>query len=137
MRLSVFHPQQVESQLLIDLKKIYASVWPQNQLTDAALNSLIEQQQPSLYVAMFNERHIAAALLNIVGSTANLSHFTVRDLTRRRGVGKYLLTQLELIAKAQGATTIMTTLNEQEQPFSGFLVAMGYEEQNGKWCKAL
>ncbi|MCE2594737.1 aspartate 1-decarboxylase autocleavage activator PanM [Motilimonas cestriensis] len=137
MRLSVFHPQQVEPQLLIDLKKIYASAWPELQLTDLALNSLIAQKSPSLYVAMFNERHIAAALLSIEGNTANLSQFTVRDLTRRRGVGKYLLTQLELIAKAQGATTIATTLNEQEQPFSGFLVAMGYQEQHGKWCKTL
>lgn len=137
MRLSVFHPETINSQLLIDLKKIYAPAWSATQLTDEALNALIAQNQPSLYVAMFNQRHIAGAQLMIESNRASLSHFVVRDLTRRRGVGRYLLSQLEAIAQQQGGTEIEVILNETEKAFSEFLVAMGYQEQQGKWCKAL
>ena len=137
MRLSVFHPETVNSQLLIDLKKIYTPTWSDTQLTDEALNALITQNQPSLYVAMFNQRHIAAAQLTIEANQARVNNFVVRDLTRRRGVGKYLLAQLEATAQQQGAAEISVILSETEQAFSGFLVAMGYQQQEGKWCKAL
>ena len=137
MRLSVFHPETVNSQLLIDLKKIYTPAWSDTQLTDEALNALITQNQPSLYVAMFNQRHIAAAQLTIEANQARVNNFVVRDLTRRRGVGKYLLAQLEATAQQQGAAEISVILSETEQAFSGFLVAMGYQKQEGKWCKAL
>ena len=137
MRLSVFHPETVNSQLLIDLKKIYTPAWSDTQLTDEALNALITQNQPSLYVAMFNQRHIAAAQLTIEANQARVNNFVVRDLTRRRGVGKYLLAQLEATAQRQGAAEISVILSETEQAFSGFLVAMGYQQQEGKWCKAL
>jgi N-acetylglutamate synthase-like GNAT family acetyltransferase len=137
MRLSVFHPETVNSQLLIDLKKIYTPAWSDTQLTDEALNALITQNQPSLYVAMFNQRHIAAAQLTIEANQARVNNFVVRDLTRRRGVGKYLLAQLEATAQQQGAAQISVILSETEQAFSGFLVAMGYQQQEGKWCKAL
>lgn len=137
MRLSVFHPETVNSQLLIDLKKIYTPAWSDTQLTDEALNALITQNQPSLYVAMFNQRHIAAAQLTIEANQARVNNFVVRDLTRRRGVGKYLLAQLEATAQQQGAAEISVILSETEQAFSGFLVAMGYQQQEGKWCKAL
>ena len=137
MRLSVFHPETVNSQLLIDLKKIYTPAWSDTQLTDEALNALITQNQPSLYVAMFNQRHIAAAQLTIEANQARVNNFVVRDLTRRRGVGKYLLAQLEATAQQQGAAEISVILIETEQAFSGFLVAMGYQQQEGKWCKAL
>ena len=137
MRLSVFHPETVNSQLLIDLKKIYTPAWSDTQLTDEALNALITQNQLSLYVAMFNQRHIAAAQLTIEANQARVNNFVVRDLTRRRGVGKYLLAQLEATAQQQGAAEISVILSETEQAFSGFLVAMGYQQQEGKWCKAL
>ena len=125
MRLSVFHPETVNSQLLIDLKKIYTPAWSDTQLTDEALNALITQNQPSLYVAMFNQRHIAAAQLTIEANQARVNNFVVRDLTRRRGVGKYLLAQLEATAQQQGAAEIRVILSETGQAFSGFLVAMG------------
>ena len=137
MRLSVFHPDQVDPQLLIDLNKIYAPIWPAAALSETALTALIEQTAPSLYVAMFNQRHIGACQLVINGQDASLIDFVVRDLTRRRGVGKYLLAQVEQVAQQQGAHKMLLNLNSVEQECSGFLAAMGYERHAGLWIKPL
>ena len=46
-----------------------------------------------LFVARFNERLLAACWVKLSGNKAIITDFMVREVTRRRGVGHYLLTQ--------------------------------------------
>ncbi|MFO6424232.1 aspartate 1-decarboxylase autocleavage activator PanM [Motilimonas sp. KMU-193] len=137
MRLSAFSPQHVEPQLLLDLKKIYQPVWPETALTDDVLTRLINQANPQLYVAMFNQRHIAAAQMTIAEDLASVSQFVVRDITRRRGVGKYLLTEIEKAAKAQGAKAIDCVNPTNNLDYAAFLQAMGYQLNGQHGSKTL
>lgn len=137
MRLSAFSPQDVEPQLLLDLKKIYQAVWPETALTDDALTQLINQANPQLYVAMFNQRHIAAVQLVVTEQVAHFSELVVRDITRRRGVGKYLLTEVEKTAKSQGASQICSENRAEFEEQSAFMQAMGYQLNGQHWSKNL
>ena len=46
------------------------------------------------YAARFNERLLGAAKITVDHNTATLQDFCVREVTRRRGVGSYLLEEI-------------------------------------------
>ncbi|WP_458735940.1 acetyl-CoA sensor PanZ family protein [Zobellella taiwanensis] len=54
--------------------------------------------QGRLYLATFNDRAVALAWRR----NENIDFIAVRDITRRRGIGRELLRQLKLEAKAAG-----------------------------------
>ncbi len=134
MRLSVFIANTVSTQLVIDLQKIYANYLPEASLTDQALAELITQSSSRLYMTMFNERHIGAVKVQINATQATLSQLTIRDLTRRRGVGKNLLKQLEKSLTAEGMTDIEYNLKEVAEvellATQAFLSDSGYQLNN-------
>lgn len=112
MRLSVFMVSTLPSQLVIDFQKIYAGYIPAESLTEQAISELLKETGTRIYATMFNERHIGAVKVNIDDATAHLSQLTVRDLTRRRGVGKNLLTQIEKLLRVEGIQHIEYNLQE-------------------------
>jgi GNAT superfamily N-acetyltransferase len=130
MRLSVFVVSALPAQLVIDLQKIYAGYLPAESLTEQAISAILQDTSTRLYATMFNERHIGAAKVNINGSKAILSQLTVRDLTRRRGVGKNLLVQIEKLLIAEGIELIEYSLQEvaekEQLSTQAFLVNSGY-----------
>ncbi|WP_160060213.1 aspartate 1-decarboxylase autocleavage activator PanM [Psychromonas sp. L1A2] len=134
MRLSVFIANTVSTQLVIDLQKIYANYLPEASLTEQALAELITQSSSRLYMTMFNERHIGAVKVQINATQATLSQLTIRDLTRRRGVGKNLLKQLEKSLTAEGMTDIEYNLKEVAEvellATQAFLSDSGYQLNN-------
>ena len=134
MRLSVFIANTVSTQLVIDLQKIYANYLPEASLTEQALAELITQSPSRLYMTMFNERHIGAVKVQINATQATLSQLTIRDLTRRRGVGKNLLKQLEKSLTAEGMTDIEYNLKEVAEvellATQAFLSDSGYQLNN-------
>ncbi|AUX71210.1 aspartate 1-decarboxylase autocleavage activator PanM [Erwinia pyrifoliae] len=84
MKLTIIRLQQLSEQDRSDLKKI----WPQADM-DTLAARLDEQHQ--LYAARFNDRLLAAVKVLISGTQASMSRLEVREVTRRRGVGLYLL----------------------------------------------
>lgn len=134
MRLSVFIANTVSTQLVIDLQKIYANYLPKALLTEQALAELITQSTSQLYMTMFNERHIGAVNVQINATQATLSQLTIRDLTRRRGVGKNLLKQLEKSLTTEGITDIEYNLEEVAEvellATQAFLSDSGYQLNN-------
>ena len=134
MRLSVFIANTVSTQLVIDLQKIYANYLPEASLTEQTLAELITQSTSRLYMTMFNERHIGAVKVQINATQATLSQLTIRDLTRRRGVGKNLLKQLEKSLTAEGMTDIEYNLKEVAEvellATQAFLSDSGYQLNN-------
>jgi len=131
MRLSVFIANTLSTQLLTDLQKIYADYLPPAALTEEAISTLIAEPTTRLYMTMFNDRHIGAAKVSIEGSQATLTQLTVRDLTRRRGVGKNLLTQIQKSLSADNITHIRYDLQEVSEvdllATTAFLLDSGFD----------
>ena len=130
MRLSVFMPQK-STQLLIDLRKIYQDYFTPQQLSDESLIALIEQPDSQLYATMFNGRHLGAIHVTVNNAEAILSLLSVRELTRRRGVAKNLLLEVEKQLKSKGVNTLkMDSNNISQKEKDGlylFMQASGYD----------
>lgn len=130
MRLSVT-PASLSAQLLIDLGKIYQPYFKPENLTPQALTELIEQQEHTLFVSIFNERHLGAVNVYIEGYKATLSLLSIRELTRRRGVAINLLSEVEKKLKTQSVKNISLDLNtflrEEQTGLRLFMQAAGYK----------
>lgn len=141
MRLSVFIANTPSTQLIIDLQKIYANYLPKASLTEQALAELVTQTTSRLYMTMFNERHIGAINVQLNATLATLSQLTIRDLTRRRGIGKNLLKQIEKSLREEGIKDIEYDLKEvaEEQWLAtqAFLSDSGYQLNNNIASKQL
>jgi len=141
MRLSVFIADTLSTQLVIDLQKIYGDYLPASSLTTDVIAEQLNDSQSRLYLTMFNERHIGAVKVQITEAKAALSQLQIRDLTRRRGVGKNLLKQVEKQLKAEGVTQIEYALTEIDEPAllatQAFLVNSDYQINDGMAIKAL
>ncbi len=87
MKLTIEKLTQPSEQDRIDLGKIWQGARYQSALKNAINNENV------LFVARFNERLLAACWVKLSDEKAIISDFMVREVTRRRGVGHYLLTQ--------------------------------------------
>ncbi|WP_019615465.1 aspartate 1-decarboxylase autocleavage activator PanM [Psychromonas ossibalaenae] len=140
MRLSVFSPES-STQLLIDLAKIYQGYFPPEQLTQESLQALIENEQTQFYVTLFNERHLGALQIQVTEHQAQLSLLSVRDLTRRRGIAKNLLREVEKQLKSEQVSMISMSLKEipeaEKQGLTLFMQAVGYQLSDSVFTKTL
>lgn len=140
MRLAVFSPE-ISPQLFIDLGKIYQHYFTEDQLSTESLQSLIEDGSQQLYVTRFNGRHLGALQVRVTDQQAQLSLLTVRDITRRRGVAKNLLREVEKQLQSEGVEQVIMHLDEiKEEERSGlslFMLAAGYQLVGTLFTKAL
>lgn len=140
MRLSVFSPEH-STQILIDLQKLYQGYFSPEQLTTESLQALIEDQQSQLFVTLFNARHLGAVRVRTTEQEATLSLLCVRDLTRRRGIAKNLLKEVEKLLKNENIAVVKMCLDEfPEQEKEGvtlFMQACGYSLADGLFSKNL
>jgi len=112
MRLSVFIAKQTSTQLLIDLQKIYSDDLPKEELSEQSVNELINSPTTRLFMTMFNERHIGAVKVTVKNSQASLSQLCIREITRRRGIGKNLLREVQKQLVSEGIKEIQYNLTE-------------------------
>ena len=126
MKLTILRLQQLSDQDRIDLGKI----WPHVD-GDALQKKLNENHR--LYAARFNARLLAAVELDIRGTQGELSGLEVRDVTRRRGVGRYLLE--EVIAQNTSLTHwwIADDGTADQQVIAAFMQACGFRTQADGW----
>ena len=140
MRLSVFSAAS-SAQLLTDLGKIYQNYLPQEKLNSEALQALIEDEQAQLYVSLFNARHLAAVQVKVNEHQAFLNLLCVRDITRRRGLGKNLLHEVEKQLKAEGICIIKMdlkkTAEDEKEGLSLFMLDSGYLLIDGIFTKSI
>ncbi|MDE1478880.1 aspartate 1-decarboxylase autocleavage activator PanM [Xenorhabdus bovienii] len=88
MKLTIKPIRVLSQQDKIDLKKI----WPEQDTQEWEVLLAGDQK---LFVAQFNGRLLAAVKVTLNSSTGILEDFCVREVTRRRGVGSYLLEQVK------------------------------------------
>jgi N-acetylglutamate synthase-like GNAT family acetyltransferase len=140
MRLSVFLPQS-SHQLFLDLQKLYQPYLNEQQLTPDALQELISHPKTLFFVTQFNARHLGAVQVEIKHEYAQLSLLCIRDVTRRRGVGKNLLREVEKQLKSKQVTNVefsLTALKESNrETMIQFMQACGYQLTGQKLTKAL
>lgn len=138
MRLSVFSPES-SSQLFIDLQKLYQDYFSEQQLTTASLENLIHTPNKQFFVTLFNARHLGAVEVESKDNIAHLHLLCIRDITRRRGVGKNLLREVEKHMK--GIDTIELSLSEikesEQEGMKLFMQACGYQLVENKLIKRL
>ncbi|PKF60289.1 aspartate 1-decarboxylase autocleavage activator PanM [Psychromonas sp. psych-6C06] len=130
MRLSVFTPQSSQ-QLFIDLQKLYKGYLSDSQLTTQGLQDLIETPDKLFFITLFNARHLGAVQVTIDKHTATLSLLCIRDITRRRGVGKNLLREVEKQLANDGVKEVQLLLSEistpEQQGMQLFMQSCGYQ----------
>ncbi|MGB9095012.1 aspartate 1-decarboxylase autocleavage activator PanM [Erwinia sp.] len=126
MKLTIIRLQHFTAQDRLDLAKI----WPEAGLV-ALEASLNEHQQ--IWAAKFNNRLLAAVKASIKGTQGELQDFVVREVTRRRGVGSYLLE--DLLAQSPGITQwwIADSQVEDREAMAAFMQHAGFIAQVGGW----
>jgi Acetyltransferase (GNAT) family./Acetyltransferase, GNAT family. len=126
MKLTIIRLQQFTDQDRIDLAKI----WPEYDI-----NSLSIDDNHRIYAARFNERLLGAVRLTLQGTQATLDSLRVREITRRRGVGHYLLEEV-IADNTQAASWWMADEGVEDRGvMAAFMQALGFTAQADGWEK--
>ncbi|MBS9438808.1 aspartate 1-decarboxylase autocleavage activator PanM [Photorhabdus noenieputensis] len=121
MKLTIEQLTVLSTQDMIDLKKI----WPQQ--TPEQWQSWLKNEN-KLFAARFNDRLLAAVKMTFSDQSGLLKDLCVREITRRRGVGLYLINEI----KAQHPTVNQWKLSLEgfsdanEPALEGFMSACGF-----------
>ena len=128
MRLTVHHSHEVLPLWQESLNKLLQA----NQLTIETAQTLGDW-----HLATFNDRVVGLA----ISEGDNLRYFAVRDLTRRRGIGRYLLADTIRWLIEQGQQQITMDLgNVDAQELAGlqaFLRQAGFYAEGNQWKLSL
>ncbi|WP_145515103.1 aspartate 1-decarboxylase autocleavage activator PanM [Yersinia massiliensis] len=128
MKLTIERLTTLTHQDLIDLAKI----WPEQQ--QANWQQWISDGKP-LFAARFNERLLGAVKIVVEGQEARLEDLCVREVTRRRGVGLYLIeeTLRQLPSTQHWVMSDKQVTTENLAALEGFMLACGFSRDNQGW----
>ncbi len=128
MKLTILRLTSLTLQDRIDLGKI----WPEIDIEklETALN-----ESHRLYAARFNDRLLAALQLEISGIHGKVHHLAVRDVTRRRGVGQYLLEETMKQNPSLNDWWIADDGSDDQRIRAAFMQACGFRAQVDGWVK--
>ncbi|ORM67653.1 aspartate 1-decarboxylase autocleavage activator PanM [Pantoea rwandensis] len=128
MKLTIQRITTLTPQDRLDLAK----VWPQIDISQLAA-ALSETQR--LYAARFNDRLLAALRLEVRGTQGKISHLNVREVTRRRGVGQYLLEETVAQNSALRDWWIADDGDDNQSVRAAFMQASGFRAQADGWVR--
>jgi GNAT superfamily N-acetyltransferase len=104
-------------------------IWPSQDLSTLTLD-----ENHRLYAARFNERLLGAVRVTLRGVEGELSDLCVREVTRRRGVGQYLVEET-LRDNPPSAAGASPTGVEDRGVMAAFMQALGFSAQHFGWEK--
>lgn len=126
MKLTIVRLENFSAQDLIDLGKI----WP-----EYSASSLSVDETHRIYAARFNERLLGAVRVTLSGTQGALDSLRVRDITRRRGVGQYLVEET-LRENPNVSSWWMADVGvEDRSVMAAFMQALGFTAQQNGWEK--
>lgn len=128
MKLTIQRLASLTAQDHIDLAK----VWPEIDIVQ--LEAQLSDTQ-RLYAARFNDRLLAALQLTISGTQGKITHLSVREVTRRRGVGQYLLEETVAQNGALANWWIADDGDADQGVRAAFMQACGFRAQADGWVK--
>ncbi|KPD04103.1 glyoxylase family protein [Moellerella wisconsensis ATCC 35017] len=129
MKLTIVKLADFTEQQQIDLQKIWKNQNP--------IQWKLEQQQNILfYAARFNDRLLGAAKVNRENEKGYITDFCIREVTRRRGVGSYLLQQIcsSNPEVTRWSFSIENTPEDQRNIMSDFLTASNFTPTEKALC---
>jgi ribosomal protein S18 acetylase RimI-like enzyme len=128
MKLTIERLTTLTHQDVIDLAKIWPDQYP------ADWKQWVNDGKP-LFAARFNERLLGAVKVTVVDQQAELQDLSVREVTRRRGVGLYLieetLRQLPAVQHWQLKDEQVTAANHGAM--DSFMHACGFSHNTQGW----
>jgi GNAT superfamily N-acetyltransferase len=126
MKLTVIRLTTLSEQDHIDLSKI----WP-----EYSSSSLTLDDEHRIYAARFNDRLLGAVRVTVKGSLGALDSLRVREVTRRRGVGQYLIEEVLRTNPAVSSWWMAEVGVEDKSAMAAFMSALGFAAQANGWQK--
>ena len=126
MKLTIIRLFECSAQDEIDLAKI----WPEYSSASLALTDTHR-----IYAAKFNDRLLGAVRVTLAGNEAALDSLRVREITRRRGVGQYLVEEVIRDNPDITGWWMSDAGVEDRDVMTVFMQAVGFEVQSGGWKK--
>ena len=126
MKLTIVRLDNFSAQDQIDLGKI----WP-----EYSPSSLSVDETHRIYAARFNERLLGAVRVTLSGTQGALDSLRVRDITRRRGVGQYLIEEVIRENPDVSSWWMADVGVEDRSVMAAFMQALGFTAQENGWEK--
>lgn len=126
MKLTIIRLENFSDQDRIDLQKILPEYSP---------SSLQVDDNHRIYAARFNERLLATVRVTLSGTEGALDSLRVREVTRRRGVGQYLLEEVLRTNPGVLGWWMADAGVEDRGVMTAFMQALGFTAQQGGWEK--
>lgn len=126
MKLTIVKLERLTAQDLLDLAKI----WPQ-QSVNSWQDWLTEKQM--IFAARFNDRLLAAVKVSVVDAQATLTDLCVRNVTRRRGVGLYLVQDVQ--QQLPEVITFSMRRDGEDAVLDAFMLACEFRLEGDYWRK--
>ena len=126
MKLTIVRLENFSDQDKIDLRKI----WP-----EYSASSLSVDETHRIYAARFNERLLGAVRVTLSGTQGALDSLRVRDITRRRGVGQYLIEEVIRENSDVSSWWMADVGVEDRSVMAAFMQALGFTAQENGWEK--
>ncbi len=126
MKLTIHRLEKFSDQDHIDLNKI----WP-----EYSPSSLTVDETHRIYAARFNERLLGAVRVTLSGTQGALDSLRVREVTRRRGVGQYLIEEVMRDNPSVASWWMADVGVEDRDVMAAFMQALGFTAQSNGWEK--
>ncbi len=126
MKLTIIRLFECSAQDEIDLAKI----WPEYSSASLTLNDTHR-----IYAAKFNDRLLGAVRVTLADKQGALDSLRVREITRRRGVGQYLVEEVIRDNPDITGWWMADVGVEDRSVMTAFMQALGFVEQSGGWGK--
>ena len=126
MKLTIIRLFECSAQDEIDLAKI----WP-----EYSSASLTLSDTHRIYAAKFNERLLGAVRVTLAGHEAAMDSLRVREITRRRGVGQYLVEEVIRDNPEITGWWMADAGVDDRDLMNAFMEAVGFRVQSGGWGK--
>ena len=126
MKLTIVRLENFSDQDQIDLGKIWSEYSP---------SSLSVDETHRIYAARFNERLLGAVRVTLSGTQGALDSLRVRDITRRRGVGQYLIEEVIRENPDVSSWWMADVGVEDRSVMAAFMQALGFTAQENGWEK--
>ena len=126
MKLTIIRLTHFSDQDRIDLGKI----WPSRDLAGITVD-----ESHAIYAARFNERLLAAVCVTLDGAEGELSELCVREVTRRRGVGQYLIEEVIRENPDVSSWWMADVGVEDRSVMAAFMQVLGFTAQENGWEK--
>ncbi|MDY1038125.1 aspartate 1-decarboxylase autocleavage activator PanM [Lelliottia sp. CFBP8978] len=126
MKLTILRLVSFSDQDRIDLGKI----WPEYSPSSLAVDEIHR-----IYAARFNERLLGAVRVTLSGSQGALDSLRVREITRRRGVGQYLIEEVVRDNPDITSWWMADVGVEDRSTMAAFMQALGFTALENGWEK--